>query len=69
MHGQSKSGSDEFFDVEGLVDYLHISTKTAYQWRWRREGPPGVKVGKRVLYRRSAVDAWVNERQARQLAS
>lgn len=45
-----------------VAEYLGIPVATLYQWRYRREGPPGFRVGRHVRYRRSDVDAWI-ERQ------
>lgn len=44
-----------------LAEHLGVSVATIYQWRYRSEGPPGFKVGGRVRYRRSDVDAWLDE--------
>jgi excisionase family DNA binding protein len=52
---------DEFLTTEQLADYLHVAPQTLRQWRWQGSGPPGIKVGRRVLYRRSAVEAWLAE--------
>jgi len=29
--------------------------------RWKRLGPPCYKIGRRILYKRSEVDAWLND--------
>lgn len=35
--------------------------ETVRYWRWRGEGPPSFKVGRRVLYDRAAVERWLDE--------
>ncbi len=42
-----------------VAEMIRTPEATLYQWRHRGEGPPAVKVGKRLLYERSAVVAWV----------
>ena len=55
-------------DNEGLVDldwlseFLDIPERTIYAWRQRGEGPPAYRVGRYLRYRRSEVEAWLNER-------
>jgi excisionase family DNA binding protein len=57
---------DELLTTEQLADYLHVAVQTLHQWRWTDSGPPGIKVGRRVLYRRSAVEAWLAKRASSQ---
>lgn len=45
--------------VEDLADYLGVPVATLYQWRYRREGPPGFRVGRHVRYRWSDVQDWI----------
>jgi predicted DNA-binding transcriptional regulator AlpA len=55
-------------DNEGLVDldwlseFLDIPERTIYAWRQRGEGPPAYRGGRYLRYRRSEVEAWLNER-------
>lgn len=43
-----------------------IAEQTLANWRWQRSGPEFVKTspgrGGRVLYRRSAVDRWLDQK-------
>lgn len=48
--------------VQDVADYLGVPVATLYQWRYRREGPPGFRVGRHVRYRQVDVDSWI-ERQ------
>lgn len=43
-----------------LADYLGVPIRTVYAWRHHRTGPPGLKVGKHVRYRRSDVATWLD---------
>jgi len=44
-----------------LAAYSNVSVATVYDWRHRRSGPPGFRVGKHVRYRRSDVDSWIDD--------
>ena len=43
--------------------YLHVAEQTMYTWRSRRrgEGPPAVKIGNRVKYRLTDLDAFIEQ--------
>lgn len=45
--------------VEELADYLGVPVATLYQWRYRREGPPGFRVGRHVRYRWTDIAEWI----------
>jgi excisionase family DNA binding protein len=47
------------------ADYLQVAVGTLRRWRAEGTGPPALRVGRTVRYRRSDVDAWV-ERQSKQ---
>lgn len=49
--------------IDEAAVYLTIPKATLYTWRTRRVGfgPPAVKVGGCLRYRRSDLDAWVAE--------
>jgi len=45
-----------------VSNYLGIPETTLAQWRFKRCGPRGYKVGRHVKYRLSEVDAWLDAR-------
>lgn len=47
-----------------LATYLKKPVPTIHAWRRRRVGPPGFRLGRDVVYRRSAVDEWLRELEA-----
>jgi excisionase family DNA binding protein len=51
--------ASEFLDERGLCALLAISSVTATKWRAKAKGPPFIKVGRLVRYRRTDVDAWL----------
>ena len=48
-----------------LAGELRISVDTLRRWTARRVGPPSMKLGMRVLYRREAVKDWLRAREKR----
>jgi DNA-binding transcriptional MerR regulator len=45
-----------------LADVGRTSPETVRYWRHIGYGPPGIKVGRRVLYAASDVQAWLDRR-------
>ncbi|MEX1038819.1 MAG: helix-turn-helix domain-containing protein [Acidimicrobiia bacterium] len=60
--------TDQLLTVQELAEYLAVPVATLYQWRYRKEGPPGFRVGKHLRYRWSEVETWI-EKQLREQAS
>ncbi|WP_285229424.1 helix-turn-helix transcriptional regulator [Streptomyces benahoarensis] len=58
-------GRRRSFNVRDAAAYLGISPHTLYVWRHRRQGPPSFRMGPRgrVMYRRTALDAWIHEQE------
>lgn len=50
--------------LEGVAERLGVATQTLRNWRMQGRGPTGFKVGRRVMYRREAVEAWLAEQEA-----
>ena len=50
---------DECMTPPETSDLVRLPTSTLAYWRHRNEGPPFAKVGRRVVYRRSDVVAWM----------
>jgi excisionase family DNA binding protein len=56
---------DRLLTVKELAEYLGVPVATLYQWRHRGEGPPGFKVGRHVRYRRTDIEAWIEQQLER----
>lgn len=52
-----------FLNLPKAAEYLGISPNTLYVWRHRRQGPPSFRMGRRVMYRISALDEWIAEQE------
>jgi predicted DNA-binding transcriptional regulator AlpA len=46
-----------------LAQRLRRPEQTMYHWRHQGKGPKGVKIGNRVLYRRTEVERWEREQE------
>ena len=52
---------------EELADELGVTNKTIARWHTEGSAPPCTKVGKKILYRREAVQQWLISRERGQL--
>ena len=46
------------FNQYELAKRWNISQRTLERWRWKRKGPPYLKIGGRVVYERDAIEAF-----------
>lgn len=46
-----------------VAAFLAVPVGTVRDWRYRRVGPRGVRLGRRVLYRQAVVEQWLEERE------
>jgi hypothetical protein len=53
------------FDVQAAARFTAIAVATLAKMRCIGGGPPFVKAGRRVLYRRGDVIAWLNARRVK----
>ena len=56
---------DEWMSRDDLAKELAVSVDTLSRWETRGFGPPCVRVGRRVLYRRGAVKDWLRWQEER----
>ena len=49
--------------VQELADYLGVPVATIYGWRYRREGPPGFRVGRHLRFRWSDIEEWITRQR------
>jgi excisionase family DNA binding protein len=56
---------DRLLTVNDLAAYLGVPATTLYQWRYRREGPRGFRVGRHIRYQWTDVAEWIeNQKKA-----
>lgn len=58
------SQTDYYVTVQELADEWRMSIEGLYRWRTLDRGPKSIRRGKRILYRRSDIDAWVSQQDA-----
>lgn len=46
-----------------VAELLSVSNRTLSRWHALRVGPSRVKVGRTILYRQAAVDAWLADNE------
>jgi excisionase family DNA binding protein len=49
----------EYMTTKEVADLLRTPIESVRFWRHVRKGPPSFKVGRRVLYARKDVEAWI----------
>jgi len=55
-----KCNNDSILDVKALAEYCKVDENWIYQ-KTRKHEIPFIKKGKRCLFRKSAIDAWLNQ--------
>ncbi|MGH8932851.1 MAG: helix-turn-helix transcriptional regulator [Egibacteraceae bacterium] len=61
------AATDELLTVKQLATFLQVPVSTVYAWRHSGDGPRGIRVsGRHVRYRRSDVEAFLEERADRE---
>lgn len=55
---------DPIVTLPQLSEETEIPEGTLRYWRHAGIGPESFKLGRRVVYRRSAIDAWIEAQQA-----
>ncbi|MEU0426731.1 helix-turn-helix domain-containing protein [Streptomyces canus] len=58
---------DRYLKPEDIAEMFEVPLETVYQWRKKRTGPPGFRIGKHLRYDPSDVGAYVTERKSADL--
>ena len=53
----------DFLTLEEAAAELKVCERTLDRWRRLDEGPPITRLGRRILYRRSSLLAWLRARE------
>lgn len=56
--------NEPLWTVEQLAEFLGVPVRTIYAWRYKRKGPPALRVGKHVRFRPADVERWLADRGA-----
>jgi excisionase family DNA binding protein len=65
----SENQLPDLMSVPEVAAYLGVPTSTIHFWRGRKQGPPAVKVGRRLMFRANDVAAWLDNRAAASLVT
>lgn len=57
--GRAYVTAAQFMPIEEFADLLGVCVRTVYRIQGRRHGPPRVRRGRRLGYRRDVVAAWL----------
>jgi len=58
------AAGDPLWTVEDVAAYLRVPPKTLYEWRTKKYGPEGRRVGKYLRYDPEKVRAWFDAQDA-----
>jgi hypothetical protein len=53
----------DWISREQLAGELGIACDTLGRWEARQIGPPCTRIGRKVLYRRTSVESWINAQE------
>lgn len=51
---------DAYLEPEDIARIFKVPLETVYQWRRKRTGPPGIRVGRHLRYHPAAVAEWAH---------
>jgi predicted DNA-binding transcriptional regulator AlpA len=63
--GPMTTDDDAILDVQAAARLVGLSVATLAKMRCMGGGPPFLKLGRRVLYRRADIKAWLDARRVR----
>ncbi|MFF9052485.1 helix-turn-helix transcriptional regulator [Streptomyces erythrochromogenes] len=55
---------DRYLTPDDIAELFGVPLETVYQWRKKRTGPPGFRVGRHVRYDPVAVHDWIAGQKA-----
>lgn len=64
MPAQNFSAQPELLTISEAADLLRAPVATLRYWRHIGSGPAGFRLGRRVVYRRADVQAWIDTQHA-----
>lgn len=57
--GIIKMIDETILTTEQAAEMLGMSERTLENWRWKREGPSYIKLGRSIRYRKTDVENWI----------
>ncbi|GAB2772074.1 helix-turn-helix domain-containing protein [Streptomyces daliensis] len=60
---------DRYLTPDDIAEIFGVPLETVYQWRKKRTGPPGFRIGKHVRYDPADVRTYVTQQKSGDLAA
>ncbi|MFI2639832.1 helix-turn-helix transcriptional regulator [Streptomyces sp. NPDC018610] len=60
---------DRYLTPDDIAEMFEVPKETVYQWRKKRIGPPGFRIGKHLRYDPADVHAYVAQRKGAEIAA
>jgi predicted DNA-binding transcriptional regulator AlpA len=60
---------DRYLTPDDIAELFEVSLETVYQWRKKRTGPRGFRIGKHLRYDPADVRAYVDQRKHAETAA
>lgn len=54
-----KALGEDYLTSDYVAETFHISRRTLLRWDRLKKGPPRIKIGRSVYYRRAAIEKWL----------
>ncbi|MFJ3590085.1 helix-turn-helix transcriptional regulator [Streptomyces sp. NPDC090231] len=54
---------DRYLTPDDVAEILGVPVETLYQWRKKRTGPPGFRIGKHTRYDPADLYAWIADQK------
>jgi excisionase family DNA binding protein len=55
--------SSNLLNTTEAAEVLRLGVATLHRWRKAGKGPPYIEMGRKVYYRRTDLDRWIEEQQ------
>ncbi len=60
--GEGGAAVEQLMTLREVATLVQVPPKTIYRWRSLGQGPPGLRIGRHVRFRREDVEAWIETR-------
>ena len=57
---------DRLLGAAEVAEHLGVPVNSLKMWRYRKTGPPWLKLGRHVRYRQAALQRWLDDQEAGQ---
>lgn len=54
---------DRLLTIDEAAERLHVPVSTLRYWRQVVQGPPALKIGRRVMFAPADLDAWIEQQR------